>query len=62
MASVRQRLETLKGWLIFMDANKKRKSKRNPKNKFKIRIKSKKTGKIVEINLRCKQKLDKIFY
>jgi len=34
----------------------------NPKNKFKIRIKSKKTGKIVEINLRCKQKLDKIFY
>tara|TARA_B100002019_G_C21040550_1_gene484271 strand:- start:407 stop:517 length:111 start_codon:yes stop_codon:yes gene_type:complete len=35
MASVRQRLETLKGWLIFMDANKKRKNKRNPKNKFK---------------------------
>ena len=34
----------------------------NPKNKFKIRVKSKKTGKIVEINLRCKQKLDKIFY
>ena len=35
MASVRQRLETLKGWLIFMDADKKRKNRRNYKNKSK---------------------------
>ena len=34
----------------------------NPKNKFKIRIKSKKTGKIVELNLRCKQPHSNIVY
>ena len=34
----------------------------NPKNKFKIRIKSKKTGKIVELNLRCKQPHSNVVY
>ena len=34
----------------------------NPKNKFKIRIKSKKTGKIVELNLRCKQPHGNVVY
>ena len=34
MASVRQRLETLKNWLTFMNAGKKRKDKPNPKKKF----------------------------
>jgi len=36
MASVRQRLETLKSWLIFMEAGKKKKNKHkhNPKKKF----------------------------
>ena len=34
MASVKQRIETLKNWLIFMNADKKRKDKHNPKKKF----------------------------
>ena len=34
MASVRQRLETLKSWLIFIEASNKKKNKKNPKKKF----------------------------
>ena len=33
MASVRQRLETLKSWLIFMEAGKKKKNKMMKKMK-----------------------------
>ena len=36
MASVKQRLETLKGWLTFMEATKKRKKNNNIKTKSKV--------------------------
>ena len=35
MASVKQRIETLRGWLAFMEASKKRKGSTNSKTRSK---------------------------
>tara|TARA_R110000868_G_scaffold114526_4_gene306807 strand:+ start:476 stop:586 length:111 start_codon:yes stop_codon:yes gene_type:complete len=35
MASVKQRIETLRGWLAFMEASKKRKTSNNSKTRAK---------------------------